>query len=176
DKRLGLYVRCVRSATPEIPTKFRLHAYSIFGNQQNDDHWMGWTTGNPWANILTDANARNSNIMNIKKVVADDVADIVYLQVENYPGSEPHYLTVDPSDGNKIKIVKGKSLWAKFRIKPSLQTETPDSDYVSFEAVEKPNFYLRHEGFKMYLHEATRQNLANKVYIEDASWLFQKLP
>ncbi|WP_173021491.1 FISUMP domain-containing protein [Lewinella sp. W8] len=176
DKRLGLYVRCVKSATPEIPDQFKLHAYSINGKRELGNYWMGWYGQANWAQILTGANADQAKIMSVKKVTADDVKDIVYLQVENFgdPGKE-YYLTIDRQDGNKVKIAEGQSPLAKFRVKPALQTETPDSDYVSFESIQLPNFYLRHMGYKMYVSEATEGNLKNKVYLEDASWLFQKL-
>ncbi len=177
DKRIASYVRCVKSATPQVPERFKLHAYSTHGSSSNADHWMGWLSNDEaeWAKILQNASAVGANIMQVRKVVADDVADIVYLQVENYPGGGEYFLTVDPRDGNKVKIKSGKSQEAKFRLKPALQTEKPGSDYVSFESVLRPNHFLRHMGYKMYLHEATPQNMANKVYIEDASWLFQRL-
>ena len=99
---------------------------------------------------------------------------VVYLKVGNY-GSPDSYLTVDPNDSSKIKIKTGKSDMAKFRIHAPLQSAASNSNYVSFESSKYPNHYLRHAGFKLYLTEATPANMAQKVFVEDASWLFQQI-
>lgn len=183
NKRVFCYVRCIKgekkAAAPVIPANFKLHAYSTHGNRGGeDDHWMGWqaTVEADWAKILTAQDKKGFNHMEIKKVNVEGAAGVIYLQVKNYNAKDSdYYLTVDPKDSNKIKIKKGKSANAKFRIKNPLQKKASSSNYVSFESVAKPNYFIRHSGYKLYLHEATANNLKNKVFIEDASWLFQKL-
>lgn len=175
DKRLGLYVRCVKSVAPAIPQRFKLHAYSISGDRNNADHWMGRTKGKSEVDILQKVGS-NNEILQIRRVVVNGAADMVYLEVENASGGNgPYYLTVDPAARHRLKIMAGKSDWAKFYVRPALQTESPNSNYVSFESVKEPNSYLRHQGFRMYLHEATPANRSNKIFIEDASWMFQEI-
>lgn len=179
DKRLGLYVRCIKGEAPRIvpviPDNFKLHAYSTHGNRGGEaDHWMGWQANvePDWAKILTAQDKEGFKLMEIEKVAAKENG-MIYLKVKNYRIADS-YLTLDPSN-SKLVIKQGKSDNAKFRITSPLQSAAKGSNYVSFESVVKPNHYIRHSGYKMYVHEATPANRKNKVFIEDASWLFQKL-
>lgn len=160
----------VEKVAAVLPAKFKLHAYSVSGNKSLGNYWMGHAKGSDWAIILTAAANDNQIILHIEK--QDLGAGTVALKVKNYATDGDYYLTIDANDQYKVKIKKGITDFAKFKVTAPLQSAGANGNYVSFESIKYPNYYLRHAGYKMYIAEATPANKANKVYIEDASWLF----
>jgi hypothetical protein len=90
--------------------------------------------------------------------------DIISLQSHNYPD---HFIQHKDLKGELTPVetdIDKKD--AMFRIVPGLV----DSSLISFEAVSMPGYYLRHENFRIHLHEKSDDQL----FKEDAT--FKKVP
>ncbi|MBK7428919.1 MAG: AbfB domain-containing protein [Saprospiraceae bacterium] len=80
-------------------------------------------------------------------------------------------------DDKLVKLSKATSGSNRhhFSIRFPEEKEAATLNFVSFESVAFPNWYLRHQGFELKISEAVPNARMDIVYRQDASWLFESL-
>ncbi|WP_373331289.1 AbfB domain-containing protein [Salmonirosea aquatica] len=160
-----------------LPDKFKLHAYSVNGQrvEKGSNYYMAFNPSEQGdakpGRIL---NPTKGTVMNIVKETVDANKGIIALKVANGP-SAGMYLTVTDDKVNSVKVQKSNPNDPKtqFVIRSPVEKEAAGKNFVSFESVSNPNHYLRHAGYVLMVSPANDANFKNKVYRQDASWLFE---
>jgi len=158
-----------------LPTRFRLHAYSISGKrvEKGSNFWMGFNPTEKGPRITGRIlSAQTGTVMEIEKEEVDK--GIIALKVVNGPEAGS-YLTIQ--DDNTVKVMKypATNQRTQFKVRHPEESGAGNLSYVSFESVWRPNHFLRHEGYVLKVSPATDANRRNVVYRQDASWLFEPM-
>ncbi len=161
-------------ADPVVPTKFKIHAYSINQNRGGTpDYYAGikGTGGEQQMYILKrDELTNGATWSDIETVQAGTNMYAFKLSGTNM------YITV-----NAAKLVVFKEFTgqipdeAKFHARPPL-TKAADAQsiYASFESVKYPTHYMRHQGFVMKITQSV-VGTDSELFKQDASWKLEKL-
>ncbi len=158
-----------------LPTKFRLHAYSVNGKrvEKGSNYWMGFKPdeqGDVRIGRILGASA--GTVMEFEKEEMDKGKGIVALKVANGP-SAGMYLTVQDDNSVKVQKYAPNNSRTQFIVRPPEESSAAGMDFVSFESVFRPGHFLRHQGYVLKLTNATDAERKNVVYRQDASWLFE---
>ncbi|MCF8244251.1 MAG: AbfB domain-containing protein [Saprospiraceae bacterium] len=164
---------CNSSASVELPSKFKVLAYSVGeGKSDKDAYWFALNNGDSRGRILSQAKLGSSaKWMEIQSI--DLGGDIYAFKVTN-AGADMYLTARDNKEVHLEKASGGKvPEGAKFKSVSPL-TSAPgakERNFRSFQSVKFADHYLRHSGFAMFVHTSN----GSELFKQDASWLIEKM-
>ncbi len=169
-----------------LPTKFRLHAYSISGNrvEKGSDHWMGFDKaaqkknagdGNKAYYEGKIVNPKNATVMEFERVDVDKEKGIIMLKLANSPVPN---LYLQVGNDKNVTLYPGTPASGRghFYVRTPEEKEAGGMNFISLETAGYPEnggWFLRHEGYGLKVTKADANARNNKIYRQDASWLFE---
>ncbi len=177
-----------KMVAPTLPTRFRLHAYSISGKrvEKGSDYWMGFDEKAQKVNAANNnakyydgkiVSPKNATIMEFERVDIDKEKGIIMLKLANNPDPKVDlYLQV--GDDKNVTLYPGtaKSGRGYFYVRVPEEKEAGDLNFVSLETAGYPSnggWFLRHEGYGLKVTPGDVNTRKNVVYRQDATWLFE---
>ncbi|MCR9098349.1 MAG: AbfB domain-containing protein [bacterium] len=182
DARTGAYVRCVKVehdnplGLEEIKEEaFTINAFSVNQGAGKGEYFIGYR------NADTNKNGRiekiddsKVTIVTIEKINADKDSYGEFTYAFKVKG-EDTYLAVNGTRVifEKIDISKegGLPVRTLFRNHPAFTKAEGAEQFSSFESLYKPDHFLRHQSFDLYVH---KENSSSELYKQDASWKLVK--
>ncbi|MEQ8706524.1 MAG: FISUMP domain-containing protein [Phaeodactylibacter sp.] len=183
DARTGAYVRCIKvdHSNPlgleEIEEEeFTINAFSVNQGAGKGKWFIGYNNndGNKTGRIVKDDNTA-ATITTVERINADPETYGEYTYAFKVKG-ENSYLVVNENSVNvffeTIESSDPKDLPARalFRNHPAFTKADGAEQFSSFESLYKPDHFLRHQGYILYVH--TENN--SELYKQDASWKLMK--
>lgn len=159
-------------APPKLPSKFKVHAFSISqGQGDKDPYWFG-TNGSSRGQILSQAKLTGgAKWMEIEQI---DLGNHIYAFKVLNAGADMYLTARDNKEVHIDKVAGGKiSDAAKFKSVAPLTTAKSaiTGNFHSFQSVKFSDHYLRHEHFQLFVHPSN----GSELFKQDASWQIQKM-
>ncbi|GHB62181.1 hypothetical protein [Persicitalea jodogahamensis] len=169
-----------------LPIKFRLHAYSISGNrvETGSDYWMGYDK-NAQKKNAGDGNKpyfegkivspKDATVMEFEKIDVDKAKGIIALKLLNSPIPD---LYLQVGNDKLLTLYPGTPASGRghFYVRTPEEKEAGGLNYISLETAGYPangGWFLRHQGYVLKVTQADANARNDKVYRQDASWLFE---
>lgn len=181
DNRLGCYVRCIKikhEAEPLTPVtlvadKFKINAFSVHEGQGIGEWFVGYNNNDKQTGRIVKASDRGATILSIEKVSVTDMGPYTY--AFKVQGTDD-YLVVDKNAGEKvfIKSYPGAATppsEALFRNRAAFTKAAGSDQFSSFESMAKPDHFLRHQSYVLYVHKEN----TSELYKQDASWKIEEV-
>ncbi len=169
-------------AVADDPRKFRLLAYSVDGNRtkEGSNYYIGFDKNDMYnayaynVKIVTPQD-KDMTILEFERVEADKEQGTIGLKVANAPAADLYLLV---ADDKRIIMAPGRPVYNRgnFYVRKPEEPAAENLGFVSFETVDflkGIGHFLRHEKRGLKVTEATATNRKNKVYRQDASWIFE---
>jgi len=157
----------------ELPTKFKILAFSISeGQGDKDSYFFALNNNDSRGYILSQTKLGSSaKWMEIQRV---DLGNDIYAFKVTNAGSDM-YLTARDNQEVHVDKATGGTVpeGAKFKSVTPLTSASGanERNFRSFQSVKFANHYLRHSGFAMFVHTSDNSEL----FKQDASWLIEKM-
>ena len=178
-----------KEVTPKVlPSRFKLHAYSISGNrvEKGSNHWMGFDEKAQKVNAANNnakyfdgkiVSPQNATVMEFERVDIDKEKGIIMLKLANNPDPKVDlYLQVGNDKNVTLYPGTAKSGRGYFYVRVPEEKEAGNLNFVSLETAGYPSdggWFLRHEGYGLKVTPGDDNTRKDKVYRQDATWLFE---
>lgn len=178
-----------KEITPAVlPTRFRLHAYSINGKRvdKGSNYWMGFDKNAKKVNVANNnatyyegsiVDPAKATVMEFERVDVDKEKGIIALRVVNSPIPN---LYLQVGDDKTVRMYPGtpKSGRGHFYVRRPEEESAGNLNFISLETAGYPSnggWFLRHEHNVLKVTPGNENTRKDVVYRQDASWLFEPI-
>lgn len=178
DARTGAYVRCIKvdHSNPlgleEInEDEFKINAFSVNQGAGKGEWFIGYNNNDKNRGRIVKKDNPGATTLTVEKIKADQDSYDKFTYAFKVKGKNS-YLVVDENSVNvffeTIESSDPKDLPARalFRNHPAFTKADGAEQFSSFESLYRPDHFLRHQGYILYVH--TENN--SELYKQDASW------